>query len=147
MANNFASTRELQEAIGEPCAYCKRTMDIKDPFLMPTRDHQHPRSLGGRKIVFACYACNHLKADMTMPEWEALMAAYPKWWHGVPKTNRPPQRPATAKIIGYDDTKYILTHGMRAWRARKLAEDDPLVRAVLERFPGARIVGISHNSK
>lgn len=66
--------------VGQPCAYCKRPMSIKEPGLWPTRDHVVPLSKGGRETVWACFLCNQLKADMMPDDWEAFMASFPQWW-------------------------------------------------------------------
>lgn len=50
-------------------------MDINDPYLMPTRDHIHPKSRGGKMTVWACWRCNNLKGDMTEQQWIAYLAA------------------------------------------------------------------------
>lgn len=69
---------------GKPCPFCKRTMDLGDARLAPTRDHHPiPRSLKGTKTIMCCSQCNNIKGDMTGPEWEAFMASHPKWWESA----------------------------------------------------------------
>jgi 5-methylcytosine-specific restriction endonuclease McrA len=80
MANKYTQHVRFQRLRGTACPYCKRVMDIGHPDLMPTEDHVHPRSRGGVETVWACWKCNNVKGDMTMPEWEAFMAAHPAWW-------------------------------------------------------------------
>src|SRR6185295_790541 len=77
--------RRTRLAHGSPCHWCSRTMNVNCLDLMPTRDHVHPKSRGGRVIVWACMTCNTLKADMTERQWKLFMVANPQWWNGVPK--------------------------------------------------------------
>lgn len=73
---------------GKPCHWCKREMRNASRYLAPTKDHVIPRSsLRGydpRKIkprvVWACFACNNLKGDMSVAAWYALMNQVPEWW-------------------------------------------------------------------
>ena len=65
------------------CHYCgmamilnaNGTVDMK----MATRDHVHPKSLGGELTanngVLACYGCNTRKGSMSAAEFRALIAA------------------------------------------------------------------------
>lgn len=63
-------------------------MRASDPHLRPTRDHVVPMSSLRRNaqkrwpgnIVWACFACNNLKGDMTLAAWYALMNQVPEWW-------------------------------------------------------------------
>lgn len=80
MANKYTQIMQYRRALGTPCPYCHRAMLAADPNRFPTRDHVHPRSKGGQRTVWACWVCNNLKRDMTLPEWEAFMAANPNWW-------------------------------------------------------------------
>lgn len=143
MANKFTAGRIVARMNGMPCAYCKRIMNSNSPDLMPTRDHIHPRSKGGREIIWACWTCNHIKADMTPQQWAGLMAANPKWWHGVAKERRRAAR--LSDILPYADSMYILRHGKKAWRemvakreavgappAVPVRYDDPKAQAAFE---------------
>ena len=82
MATKYTRGRRLEKAIGTPCPYCKRAMhfDRLITGAFPTLDHTHPRSKGGKHTVWACLDCNEIKRDMTMIEWQAFMAANPRWW-------------------------------------------------------------------
>lgn len=71
------------DGAGERCFYCKRQMvSSHDSWngLCATRDHIYPKSLGGSHRVWACRACNDLKADMTIIEWNAWCDQNPEWW-------------------------------------------------------------------
>lgn len=126
MANKYTEGRIVARMRGMPCAYCKRTMDPTSPDLMPTRDHIHPRSKGGRRIVWACWTCNHMKGDMTLEQWTSLMAAHPRWWHGVPKKQHQKRAPAgQLAVIPYAESMFILKHGKKAYRAWKAGENEP----------------------
>lgn len=46
---------------------------------MYTRDHIHPKCLGGVKTVPCCLRCNGLKADMTMRQWDTFRDKHPDW--------------------------------------------------------------------
>ena len=127
-------------------------MDNICPSRMPTRDHAHPRSKGGRLIVIACWTCNHMKGDMTMEEWEAFMALHPRWWNGVSKRKRKmfAQRVPSGQLalIPYAESIMILRHGKDYWRNWKAggkpvceccrrpplpkAYDDPKAQAAFE---------------
>lgn len=58
----------LKNHIGVPCPYCDKTMGNVPH--QPTRDHIHPRSMGGnshhRNIVIVCGKCNNDKRSRTM---------------------------------------------------------------------------------
>ena len=112
----------LKRADGAPCPYCQRTMDVRISGLMPTRDHDHPRSKGGQKTTVCCWSCNHIKADKTMEQWRAFMRAHPRWHVSMPpKDFRPPHN--GPNILPMADTVFILTHGKRAWREMKAAQE------------------------
>lgn len=116
-------TGALLRESGKPCAYCKRVMDANDYDLMPTRDHVQPRSRGGKVTVWACRTCNRIKADMSLGQWLDFMAAFPKWWHGVPKKKRTAiMENGTLAVIPLVETKMILLHGKKAWREWKAAQ-------------------------
>jgi hypothetical protein len=92
--------------------------------LMPTRDHYPiPKSKGGRRTIISCYTCNHLKGDKDAAEWEAYMIENKGGWfvERSPKSGLPPIPPEPpisghAKPLPIAHTKYILTHGTRAYR-------------------------------
>ena len=80
---------------GRPCAYCMRPMTRKRggpgvKMVLPpdhaTKDHVIPKSKGGAPLpnnkVWACACCNTLKGNMMPEEWDAWMAAHPRWWEG-----------------------------------------------------------------
>ncbi len=89
MSNKFFRGQAWAKNLGKPCAYCKRPMSVRTPGLMPTRDHVHPRSKGGREIVWACDTCNFMKDDMLPAEWKAFMLANPYWWTKRKRTAAP----------------------------------------------------------
>jgi hypothetical protein len=64
------------------CAYCDRQLHVTTARndLRATRDHVHPRHLGGTTCVWSCIACNQLKGGMTLEAWQAFMADNPRWW-------------------------------------------------------------------
>jgi hypothetical protein len=80
MASKRTRGMRFAKAIGMPCAYCRRAMTVMVPGLLPTLDHVHPRSRGGKETVWACDDCNHLKRDMTISEWAEFMKRNPGWW-------------------------------------------------------------------
>ncbi len=92
------------------CAYCDRQLHVTTARndLRATRDHMHPRHLGGTKCVWSCIACNQLKGGMTLEAWQAFMADNPRWWTQfapkqkrrkrlAPKKRSPPVEAASAK--------------------------------------------------
>jgi 5-methylcytosine-specific restriction endonuclease McrA len=67
---------------GATCHYCVRRLESstsKGP-VAATRDHFHPKSLGGEFRVWCCRRCNEIKRDMTVPEWRRFMRKNPEWW-------------------------------------------------------------------
>lgn len=59
-----------------PCAYCEVPMTglihksgITYPDTMVTRDHIHPKKLGGGDIALVCQKCNAEKKDMQPIKW------------------------------------------------------------------------------
>lgn len=119
--NKYAAVMAVQRANGTPCAYCKRPMNSQSPNLMPTRDHTTPQSRGGRHIVWACYDCNHAKADMALVEWFAFMAAHPEWWKGTPSIVRESYRSGVLVPIPIAESRMILRHGKKHWREWRLS--------------------------
>lgn len=102
------------------CAYCLREM-VTYSSTHPTRDHVMPRSRGGRRTVWSCIGCNHVKADMLPDEWLKFREDNPEWW----------------KLPGHEAQA-------RKQTAKAAAMNDPLVRAIIERFPGAKIVAVRY---
>lgn len=115
---------------GLPCTYCNRAMqtdvEVSHP-LYATRDHFYPRSKNNgnpNKKVWACYQCNQIKADRDPIQWERFMARNPRWWL-LPMWNEE-HRTTAAKLsapviekprpLPLAHTKYILTHGKKAYR-------------------------------
>jgi hypothetical protein len=88
----MASAAQLFLRAGKPqkCAYCARKLHVKTARndQRATRDHVHPRHLGGTKCVWACIACNQLKGGMTLEAWQAFMQKNPRWWVGFRPTGR-----------------------------------------------------------
>ena len=76
-----AAKREFRP--GMPCHWCSRPMKRPGDAsgMAATRDHVHPKSLGGRYQVWACRACNNIKGSMTERQWRTYMDANPNWWH------------------------------------------------------------------
>ncbi len=64
------------------CTYCHRTLTDAGTDLptAATRDHTIPVCHGGDRTVPCCQACNGIKADMTLGEWNTHMARNPEWW-------------------------------------------------------------------
>ncbi len=73
---------------GANCAYCHRVMESTRSFskLAATRDHVHPKSLGGTYRIWCCRACNTIKADKTPAEWSVYMRENPEWWKSLRQT-------------------------------------------------------------
>src|SRR5262245_17202829 len=78
----------------QKCAYCSRQLHATTARndQRATRDHVHPRHLGGTECVWACVACNQLKGGMTLDAWQAFMQENPRWWVGFPPTGKPRKR-------------------------------------------------------
>jgi len=74
----------VRRGAGERCTYCKRVCTAcgSSGGLAATRDHIRPAARGGTRTVWACWTCNHIKADMSPWQWTKFMAAYPNWWKG-----------------------------------------------------------------
>ncbi len=72
----------MNDNLGEPCYWCGRLMNYRDPYSRRyrTRDHLVPRSKGGtiiaKNIVMACAGCNVERGNST--DW-------------VPFGDRPPE--------------------------------------------------------
>jgi hypothetical protein len=85
----------------QKCTYCSRKLHVTTARndQRATRDHVHPRHLGGTKCVWACVACNQLKGGMTLEAWQAFMQKNPRWWVGFRPTGkrRDPPAPKTKK--------------------------------------------------
>jgi hypothetical protein len=114
MTNKYTEMMAQHRANGSLCSYCKRTMDIRNWRLMPTRDHIHPKSKGGRQLVWACWQCNHVKADMDLQAWQDFMAKYPRWWEKMPNVLA-----LRSGVIPIAETRMILRHGKTYWRKWK----------------------------
>ena len=74
---------------GRPCFWCRRAMTRKGTVrnrsghlagLRPTRDHWVPKSAGGQRCVWACLACNAVRGDMTVDQWNRFRSQTPSWW-------------------------------------------------------------------
>jgi hypothetical protein len=98
--------------------------------LDATVDHVLPISRGGKmkgeNTTLACALCNGLKRDMTPQEWAEFMMMNPEWWLN-PKFRRGSDR----RPLPFDDTRFILAHGMKAYRkasaaVRPLRPDEPV---------------------
>lgn len=88
----MASRRKRRSAKwdGGPCHWCRRQMrsTTDQSELGATRDHIHPKHLGGTSKVWSCRACNNIKGGMTEDEWSDFMKANPNWWESYdPRTN------------------------------------------------------------
>jgi len=61
---------------GTVCTYCKRRLQQKGSHsaLAATRDHVVPKSQGGYRTVWACFACNGLKGNLSPERMGALHA-------------------------------------------------------------------------
>lgn len=94
---------------GETCYWCKRPLEATGSrsTRAATKDHVHPKSLGGRTKVWCCVACNNLKGDMLPSAWAEFMAANPEWW----KLRRRPKRRGY-KLKTFDDVDdFYRQHG------------------------------------
>ena len=67
---------------GATCDYCMRRLESSKSKgkLAATRDHVHPKSLGGTYRVWCCRQCNQIKGDMTITEWRYFRRHNPEWW-------------------------------------------------------------------
>jgi len=89
----------------------------------------------GENTTLACALCNGLKRDMTPHEWAEFMMMNPEWWLN-PKFRRGSDR----KPLPIEDTRLILTHGTKAYRALRAGEpipiefDDPAKQAAFEAY-------------
>lgn len=137
---------------GLPCTYCNRAMqtdvEVSHP-LYATRDHYFPRSKNNgnpNKKVWACYQCNQIKADRTPEQWDRFMLHNPRWWaiptwnedHRATAAKLPPPIVEKVPPLPLDHTKYILTHGKKAYKLwvangcqtepalRPLRKDEPI---------------------
>ena len=83
----------------QKCAYCARQLHAKTARndQRATRDHVHPRHLGGTKCVWACVACNQVKGGMTLEAWQVFMQKNPRWWVGFRPTGKRRDPPAPKK--------------------------------------------------
>lgn len=68
MATKHTKIVRLAYAIGQPCPYCKRKMEMNSG-TQPSRDHVHPQSRGGELTIWCCWDCNNRKGDMSLAEW------------------------------------------------------------------------------
>ena len=81
---------------GALCTYCRRTLQSSRAYsaVAATRDYVHPKSLGGTRKVWCCFACNNLKGSKTAFEWSRFMSENPEWWKKFTARNGP-RRPAS----------------------------------------------------
>lgn len=68
---------------GPLCNWCGIDL-VKPTPIKPdsaTFDHVHPRSvtMGWNTKVWCCRACNTVKADMSLKQWETFMNEFPDW--------------------------------------------------------------------
>lgn len=70
--------RQRASGVGKRCPYCAHRMRFGGP-NPPTRDHVHPKSLGGSddpsNILIVCKSCNNDKADMTLGQFLGMLMA------------------------------------------------------------------------
>lgn len=94
--------------------------------LAVTRDHVHPKSKGGRKIVLACRTCNAIKGNMLPDDWKAFMQSFPRWWENDNFTKEPAKVTyATAWDANGNPYSFNAPRRIRATKAetqRKFAE-------------------------
>ena len=94
------ATRDIHEHPegSDQCFYCGQGLvqgadQPKSPVhpRTRTRDHVVPKSKGGDKKVWACWACNSDKTNLTLDEYRLLLAyrngmfpdiRIPYWFHG-----------------------------------------------------------------
>ena len=74
--------RKSKSPSGSRCHWCNREMkSTRDQSALgATKDHVHPKHLGGTKVVWACRACNNIKGGMKLSEWISFMHRNPEWW-------------------------------------------------------------------
>jgi len=67
---------------GDCCHWCGRQLVSSWCYssLALTKDHVTPQSMGGKRTVLCCRACNQLKGSMSRGEWSSFMERNPKWW-------------------------------------------------------------------
>lgn len=73
----------------------------------------------GQNTTLACALCNGLKRDMTPQEWAEFMMMNPEWW-----LDQRFKRGVFRQPLPIEDTRLILTHGKKAYRA--LRKDEPI---------------------
>ncbi len=68
------------------CWYCGHLLFNTSPTRdrSKTRDHVHPKSLGGTRTVKACRLCNIEKRDMTLAEYRELKGGRMFYGEGGP---------------------------------------------------------------
>ena len=71
------------------CTYCRRglTSPHDRAGTAATMDHVMPKSVGGRRKVPCCKACNQLKGDIHPSVWRWFTERFPGWWRQF-RTNR-----------------------------------------------------------
>ena len=74
-------------ASGMKCHWCPQSMTMYGQ-LAATRDHVVSRSRGGVETVWACAACNVLKADMSLDHWRLFCEEVPDWWRATSRLGR-----------------------------------------------------------
>jgi hypothetical protein len=64
------------------CHYCERILEATTSrsVLRATEDHVVPQWCGGRRTVWACWFCNHLKDAFLPSEFYAYIKANPLYW-------------------------------------------------------------------
>lgn len=98
------------------CHYCYRRLAHPKSGLRwsATKDHIHPRCLGGTVTVPCCLHCNHLKADMTADKWWWVMNTFPNWWRDF-RSRRDLLRSIEAhraeKIRASAERRHLMKHG------------------------------------
>lgn len=67
------------------CCYCRRVLEAPTSRsrVAYTRDHLHPKWLGGQRTVPCCRQCNQLKGGMPLAAWQAFMDENPGWWRDL----------------------------------------------------------------
>lgn len=134
---------------GKPCTYCAKLMDE------PTRDHVMPAhrgyrlgDFGGWNRAWVCNRCNNDKKHHNVFQWldrlekggdpraPTVARFVARFLAAVPWTEQQLRNAATAGMLY--SAPAVTTIGE--------AIGDPVVRAVLKRFPGAAVVKIVKNA-
>lgn len=147
--SNMSKIQKLMQRYNDRCYFCGRTVVIATPTnpAHATIDHDMPKARGGDNcplnLLLACVRCNTAKGDMTGMEFKQFIRT-----SVLPESYIFHLTERIKKQLG-DVPAFVRAHAERVAAARiasQLKTDsaigDPLVRAVLDKFPGAKIVAV-----